>query len=95
MSLTTTDARALVLTALRTVAPETDTTRLTEDTELRDAAELDSLDFLSFVELLSQRTGTRIEEEDYPRLRTLASAVAFLAEDRRGGQPGKARSGLS
>jgi acyl carrier protein len=40
--------------------------------------ELDSLDFLSLVELLSERTGVRIDEEDYPELTTLSDATRFL-----------------
>ncbi len=40
--------------------------------------ELDSLDFLSLVESLSERTGIRIDEEDYPELTTLADATRFL-----------------
>jgi acyl carrier protein len=46
---------------------------------LRDGLELDSLDFLNFVENLSERVGQRIEEDDYPKLTTLASAAAFVA----------------
>ena len=38
-----------------------------------------SLDFLNFVEMLSQRSGQRIDEDDYPRLGTLASGSEFLA----------------
>ena len=47
--------------------------------DLRDALELDSLDFLRFAELLSNGAGERIEEEDYPRLTTVGSAVSFLS----------------
>ena len=33
----------------------------------------------AIVELLSERSGLRIDEEDYPRLRTLGTAVHWLA----------------
>jgi hypothetical protein len=36
------------------------------------------LDFLQLVELLSGRTGVRIDESDYPSLETIASTVDFL-----------------
>jgi len=42
--------------------------------------ELDSLDFLELVERLSNRADYRIEEEDYGELRTMDSAVPFLAK---------------
>ncbi len=44
----------------------------------RDALELDSLDFLSFIETLSRRTGVRIDDEDTPRLVTLSGCAEFL-----------------
>ncbi len=47
---------------------------------LRDEFELDSLDFLSFVEQLSTRAQVRIDESDYPALATLGSSAAFVAD---------------
>lgn len=61
------------------VAPDADLTTLAPDADLRDSLELDSLDFLSFIEGLSKRVGQRIDEDDYPKLATLASASAFIA----------------
>lgn len=43
---------------------------------------LDSLDVLSLVELLSGRSGQRIDETHYPKIAKLVSAVAFLSGDR-------------
>lgn len=73
-----TDARAAVAAAVRAIVPDADLETLDDDELLREAFELDSLDFLSFVEGLSTRTGIRIEEADYPRLATMADSVAFL-----------------
>ena len=61
------------------IAPDTDPDALSPDADLRDTLGLDSLDFLNFVEMLSERSGKRIDEDDYPQLATLASGVAFLA----------------
>ncbi len=72
-------AEHVIEEALAQVAPDADVAGLAPDAELRDELELDSLDFLRFVELLSERIGKRIEEDDYPHLATLASAVKFLA----------------
>ena len=63
-------ARHLIEEALAQVAP---------DADLRDDLELDSLDFLRFVEILTERAGKPIAEDDYPQLATLASAIKFLA----------------
>jgi acyl carrier protein len=73
------EAEHVIEEALAQVAPDADVAGLAPDAELRDELELDSLDFLRFVELLSERTGKRIEEDDYPHLATLASAIKFLA----------------
>lgn len=71
-------ARALVRDGLARVAPGPDLDALDDDADFRDVLELDSLDFLAFVEHLARTTGVRIDEDDYPRLRTVASAGEFL-----------------
>lgn len=79
MTMTPDEARAAVAESLRRIVPDADFETLPDDRPLRDALELDSLDFLSFVELLSKRAGRRIDEEEYPRLRTMASSIELLA----------------
>jgi acyl carrier protein len=75
----TQEATQAIEEVLGEVAPDADMTSLAPDADLRDTLELDSLDFLSFVERLSKRAGQRIDEDDYPKLATLASASAFIA----------------
>jgi len=72
-------AQRVIEEALAQVAPDVDIGEITPDTDLRDDLGLDSLDFVRFVEILSQRTGTQIAEDDYPHLATLASAIKLLA----------------
>lgn len=73
-----TEAREIVSAALLTIVPDAPLDTLDQDTDLRDALELDSLDFLAFVEQLSHRSGERIDEDDYPHLRTLAGCTTFI-----------------
>lgn len=73
------DTERMVRVALHEVAPDADLDRLTPTASLRDALGLDSLDFLRVVELLTERSGRRIDEDDYPQLATLATTVAFLS----------------
>lgn len=77
--LTRDQAREAVLDAIRRIVPDADIDAVSDDTRLRREFELDSLDFLSFVELLVAATGRPIGEDDYRRLDTLGSAVEFLA----------------
>ncbi|WP_432138396.1 MULTISPECIES: acyl carrier protein [unclassified Streptomyces] len=79
-SLTSAEARHLVEEAITGIVPDADFTRVGPDDRFRDVLELDSLDFLTLVEVLSERTGVRIDEDDYPRLTTLADSAAFLVE---------------
>ena len=72
------EARAAVATAIRKIIPDADLDSLGDDASFRTELELDSLDFLSFVEQLSGATGVRIDEDDYPALVSMASSVAFL-----------------
>ena len=73
-------ARHAIEESLVQVAPDADLGSLGPDADLRDTLELDSLDFLGFVEALSQRAGRRIDEDDYPQLATMASAIKFLTD---------------
>ncbi|GAA3932392.1 hypothetical protein GCM10023085_12170 [Actinomadura viridis] len=82
--MTPSETRELVTGALQEVAPDLGPADLADDgASLRDDLRLDSLDFLNFVEALGDRTGLRIEEDDYPRLATVGDCVAYLAGDRR------------
>jgi acyl carrier protein len=79
MTLTQPQARELVTRSLLRIVPDADLDAIGDGGDLRDALELDSLDFLRFAELLSNGAGERIEEEDYPRLTSVGSCVAFLS----------------
>lgn len=74
----TDEAERVVRACLGEVAPESNFDEVSRDADLRSALALDSLDFLSLVELLSEKIGVRIDEEDYPRLATVSSAASFL-----------------
>jgi len=96
VSLSRDSAHAIVRDAIVTIVPDADVSGLGPQTRLREAFELDSLDFLGFVELLSSAAGVRIDDDDYPDLITLGSAVDLLvrraetgAESAKGGPAGQ------
>lgn len=82
MTTTTADTRELVKSSLAHLVPGEDVDALDTDADLRQAFELDSLDYVEFVERLSQAAGTRIDEEDYPELRTIGTLTVFLSSRR-------------
>ncbi|GAB3979405.1 acyl carrier protein [Actinoallomurus acanthiterrae] len=75
------EAQKMIEDVLAEIAPGTEVAQLDADSDLRESLELDSLDFLNFVEALSDRAGRRIDEDDYPRLATIGTGVTFLTEE--------------
>ncbi|SDN08496.1 acyl carrier protein [Streptomyces wuyuanensis] len=73
-----TEALELVKDSISRVVPGADLDALGPDDSFRDALEMDSLDFLGFIEALSDRSGVRIEDEDTQRLTTLSGTADFL-----------------
>ena len=76
--MTNDEARQLIRTVLRQVAPEADLDQVGASETLQEALDLDSIDFLNFVTGLHERTGLAIPERDYPELSTLEGCVAYL-----------------
>jgi acyl carrier protein len=76
--MTETEARTVIWDILSGIAPEADPSSVAGDEDLREALDLDSMDFMNFVVGLHERTGIDIPEADYPRLRTLDGAIAYL-----------------
>jgi acyl carrier protein len=71
--------RAAVLAELSEVAPEAELDRLEPGAELREVLDLDSIDFLRFVQRLAAATGVEVPESDYAQLATLEGVVAYFA----------------
>ena len=72
-------ADELVRAALMQAVPGPEVATVATDEPLRDALEMDSLDFLAFVENLSAAAGVRIDEDDYPQLSSINACVSFLS----------------
>jgi pyruvate dehydrogenase E2 component (dihydrolipoamide acetyltransferase) len=72
------DIRQIVQEELGNIAPEIDLTAVEPTADLREAVDIDSMDFLTFVTALHHRTGIDIPEVDYPKLVTLKGMFAYL-----------------
>lgn len=72
------DIRQLAASVLAGIAPEADLSTVGDGEDLREALDLDSMDFLNFVIGLHQGSGQQIPESDYPRLFTLRGCVSYL-----------------
>jgi len=78
MTKTKTDICAVLLEELGNIAPEIDMQTVDPGADLRDALDIDSMDFLNFVTAIHHRLGIDIPEIEYPKLATLAGAVSYI-----------------
>jgi acyl carrier protein len=72
------DIHKVVQEELNNIAPEADLTHIDPAADLREALDIDSMDFLNFITAIHSRLGVNIPELDYPKLITLDGAVAYL-----------------
>lgn len=73
------EIRDLLISSLQEVAPEADASTLEPGESLREALDIDSMDFLRFVTALHDALSIDIPESDYPQLETLHSGVRYLS----------------
>jgi acyl carrier protein len=78
------EIHALIVSELNNIAPESDAARIDPKADLREALDIDSLDFLNFLAALHKKTGVNVPEADYTRLFTLELAIAYMAEKLKG-----------
>jgi acyl carrier protein len=72
------DIRKVVQEELNNIAPEVDIATVEPSADLREAIDIDSMDFLNFITAIHHRLGIDIPEIDYPKLVTLAGMAAYL-----------------
>jgi acyl carrier protein len=72
------DIRAAIVEELGNIAPEADLATVDPEADLREALDIDSMDFLNFVIALHRRLAVDIPEIDYPKLVTLDGAMTYL-----------------
>jgi acyl carrier protein len=74
------DIRKMVEEELSNIAPEIDLAIVEPSADLREAIDIDSMDFLNFITAVHHRTGIDIPEIDYPKLVTLKGVLVYLDE---------------
>jgi acyl carrier protein len=77
--MTDVEIRTLLQEELNNIAPEVDMASLDPAADLREAMDIDSMDFLNFITAVHHRLGIDIPEIDYPKLITLNGAAKYLA----------------
>lgn len=72
------EIRAAIRDELARLAPEIDFEALDPAVDIREQADLDSMDFLNLASGLHQRLAVEIPEADMAKLVTLDGAIAYL-----------------
>ena len=80
--------REEVLKALKGIAPELEIEQLRSDRSLREEVDLDSMDWLRFIEALNRRLGIAIAESDYQYVDTLDKLITYLEQKSNSAQAG-------
>ena len=76
--MTDADIRKAILEELTQIAPDIAPCDVGDADHLQDDLDLDSMDFMNLVSALHKRFGVDIPETDYPKIATLALAMAYL-----------------
>jgi len=72
------DIRKVLQEELNNIAPEVDIASVDPEADLREAIDIDSMDFLNFVTAVHHRLNIDIPELDYPKLVTLNGAISYV-----------------
>ncbi len=72
------EIRALIIEIIQEIVPDSDLSGLDPDKPIRDQVELDSMDFLDFIMMLRKRYRITVPDDDYSKLATLNSSIAYL-----------------
>lgn len=72
------ELQAVLVSTLRSVAPEVEEDALVWEKPLRSQVDLDSMDWLNFLVGLHEKLHVDIPESDYSRLRTLDDLMEYL-----------------
>jgi acyl carrier protein len=72
------ELKQLILEELSNIAPEIEEDDVPDDEDMREALDLDSMDFLNLVIAVSKRTQIAIPEADYAKVLTLNNLISYL-----------------
>lgn len=73
------EIRHIVTSIIGAVAPEADLAHLDGTADLRDALDIDSMDFLNVLVGIDETLGVAVPERDYDHVRTLDALVDYVA----------------
>lgn len=76
----TPEIRSAINEALHAIAPEADTASLDDATPIREAFDLDSMDFLNFIVAVHDVLHVDVPQSDYPKVQTMGALLRYLEQ---------------
>ena len=73
-----TELRGQIVKMIGDIAPEADLSALDPAADLREALDIDSMDFLNLVIAVHAALGVDIPERDYPQVMSLDAMVSYV-----------------
>ncbi|MBL6448072.1 acyl carrier protein [Fulvivirga sp. 29W222] len=73
------DLKKLLFQLLKSIAPDAEPEKLRPDENIREALDIDSFDYLSFIVALDEKLGIETPEEDYGKISTLDDLMNYLS----------------
>lgn len=74
----TDEIKTILFQLLKRIAPDTEPSKLKPDENIQETLNIDSFDSLQFVVALSEKLGLEIPEQDYGKIKTLKTLVAYI-----------------
>jgi acyl carrier protein len=79
-----TDLHTTIRTAIEKIAPDVDASQLAGSCNFREAAELDSMDFLAVLAQVADATGVEVPEADYADVVTIDRLADYVSSQMAG-----------
>lgn len=76
--MTNQEIKTTIFQLLFKIAPDVDPSALEMDDNIRDTLGIDSFDFLQFIIGLDEEFGIKTPEEDYGKMTTLKTLIAYM-----------------
>lgn len=74
------ETRQIIFKLLKNIAPDTEPEQLKPDDNIRHTLGIDSFDCLQFIIGLDESLGIQTAEEDYGKIETLRTLLAYIAQ---------------
>ena len=77
------EIKTIIFQLLKRIAPETEPSELKADEKFREILGIDSFDALQFIVALNEKLGIEIPEEDYGKITTIKTLVAYILDKKK------------